>query len=234
MSSNPLRSAEFPATSKNITSRHVHDTPEAKKSGQIWYHQEKSKHIKYSYLLNGNEMGATISIYQDLSLKYQLDLCFVACLSLSKEEADRETEIHKSRFIGFKTECNEENGLFSVLLIKTQPIELYTDFHEIADSLVKQYGLAYLEPKMTLSKSHQFSAPSAEALATEALVDENTVSQGQTTHSETTIIADSHTNKKRKEPSTEHTPSTQQTKARKKTITQVKGQSSILNYLKKI
>jgi hypothetical protein len=222
MLADPLKSAEFPETSKNTHSRHVHDTPEARKSGQRWYHQEKSKPIKYTYLLNGNEIDATISIYKDLTGKYQLELCFLACESLNKEETDRVIDGYKPRFIGFDAEYKEENKLFSVFLIKTLQIEHYRDFHGIADSLVEQYGLSYLEPKISLTIGHEVIPSCAEALS-----EENTASQGHTTISETTIIVDP-VNNKRKRPSTQHATS------RKKTIKQVAGQRSLSTYFKRV
>lgn len=216
------------------TCAHIHDTPEAKKSGQIWHHFDKTKYIKHAYLLYENQADVTISIYQDLSGKYQLELCFISCASLSREEAEREIERHKDRFIGFETEYRENDGLFSAFLIKTQQIGHYTDFHAVADSMAEQYGLTYLEPKLVSCRSDEVIPSCAMAL-----VEEISSNSGHTTHSANTangalcVDAAGPKGQKRKINATQ-TKASNKEKRKAKKIKQIEGQTSILAHFKKI
>ncbi|MDP4725453.1 MAG: hypothetical protein NWQ29_00080 [Alphaproteobacteria bacterium] len=201
-------------TEPKITSRNVHDTPEAKKSGQTWYHFDNSKHTKFAYLLSGKELDATISIYKDLSGKYFSELCFLACLPLTKNECDMEIEKHLKRFVGFDLEYQEKEGLFSAFLIKTQEIARYADFNQRAASLIAQYGLTYLDLN-AVSDTHTENVPPSNS------EDENTFSSGRTTHSAQTT-GEEHLN-----------VTAPASKKRKREIKQVAGQSSLLTYFRK-
>lgn len=213
-------------TEPKIASRNIHDTPEAKKSGQTWYHYDNSKYTKFTHLLSEKELDATISIYKDLSGQYFSELRFLACLSLTKNECDIEIKKHLNRFVGFDTEYQEEeDGLFSVFLVKTQEIEHYADFHEQATSLITQYGLTYLDLN-AVPNTHTENVPPSNS------EDENTFSSGRTTHSAHTT-GEEHINitapasKKRKNIA----PGA--SKKRKREVKQVTGQSSLLTYFRK-